>query len=46
MNRPTHKPVDANAQRKSAKRTAFTVIAVAVAVYIGFMVLVWMKHHS
>ena len=45
MNRPTNKTPEKDPRRNPARRTAFMVIAVVAVIYIGFMILVWSKHH-
>jgi len=38
MNQPTHNPDDMAARRKAARRTALWFAAIAVAVYVVFIV--------
>lgn len=45
MNRPTNKPADKDPRRNSARRTAIAVMLIVAAIYIGFMILVWFRHH-
>ena len=45
MNRPSNKPADKDPRRTSARRTAITVVLIVAAIYVGFMILVWSRHH-
>jgi len=39
MNQPTHNPDDMAARRKAARRTAFWIAAIAIAVYVVFIAM-------